>query len=139
MFRKIWQLVFGSFKIWSDARASQMAAATTYYAMLSLAPTLMIAIAIASYIFDGQMAEAEILEVTREFTTPENAQIIAGLIQRANLPKSGLVAGTFSVVIFLLGAWAFFRSCTTPLITSGMWTLRSKAFGLRFKSEALGF
>ena len=103
MFVKIWQLIFESFKIWSDARASQMAAATTYYAMLSLAPTLMIAIAIASYVFDGQLAEAEILEAIREFTTPEIAQTIAGLIQRANLPQSGVVAGTFSIGIFLVG------------------------------------
>lgn len=108
MLRKLWQLIFGSFKIWSDARASQMAAATTYYAMLSLAPTLMISIAIASYIFDGQLAEAEILTAIREFTTPEIAQTIAGLIKRANLPQSGIVAGTFSVGIFVFGASGVF-------------------------------
>ncbi len=108
MLTKFWQLLYGSFKIWSDARASQMAAATTYYAMLSLAPTLMISIAIASYIFDGQLAEAEILTAIREFTTPEIAQTIAGLIHRANLPQSGIVAGTFSVGIFLMGASGVF-------------------------------
>lgn len=108
MLTKLWQLIFGSVKIWSDARASQMAAATTYYAMLSLAPTLMISIAIASYIFDGQLAEAEILAAIREFTTPEIAQTIAGLIQRANLPQSGIVAGTFSVGIFIFGASGVF-------------------------------
>ena len=136
MFRKIWQLIFGSFKIWSDARASQMAAATTYYAMLSLAPTLMIAIAIASYIFDGQMAEAEILEVTREFTTPENAQIIAGLIQRANLPKSGVVAGTFSVVIFLLGASGVFSQLYDTF--NYIWHVDAKKQGFWFEVQKRG-
>lgn len=108
MFTKIWQLILGSFKIWSGARASQMAAAMTYYAMLSMAPTLMISIAIASYIFDGQLAEAEILTTIQQFTTPEIAQTIAGLIKRANLPQSGFLAGSFSIGIFLFGASGVF-------------------------------
>jgi len=80
----------------------------TYYAMLSMAPTLMISIAIASYIFDGQLAEAEILTTIQQFTTPEIAQTIAGLIKRANLPQSGFLAGSFSIGIFLFGASGVF-------------------------------
>ena len=136
MFVKIWQLIFESFKIWSDARASQMAAATTYYAMLSLAPTLMIAIAIASYIFDGQLAEAEILEATREFTTPENAQIIAGLIQRASLPQSGIVAGTFSIGIFLIGASGVFSQLYDTF--NYIWHVDAKKQGFWFGVQKRG-
>ena len=136
MFTKIWQLVFESFKIWSDARASQMAAATTYYAMLSLAPTLMISIAIASYIFDGQLAEAEIIEAIREFTTPEIAQTIAGLIQRANLPQSGVVAGTFSVVIFLLGASGVFSQLYDTF--NYIWHVDGKKQGFWFGIQKRG-
>ena len=136
MFTKIWQLVFESFKIWSDARASQMAAATTYYAMLSLAPTLMISIAIASYIFDGQLAEAEIIEAIRKFTTPEIAQTIAGLIQRANLPQSGVVAGTFSVVIFLLGASGVFSQLYDTF--NYIWHVDGKKQGFWFGIQKRG-
>ena len=136
MFVKIWQLIFESFKIWSDARASQMAAATTYYAMLSLAPTLMIAIAIASYIFDGQLAEAEILEAIREFTTPEIAQTIAGLIQRANLPQSGVVAGTFSIGVFLLGASGVFSQLYDTF--NYIWNVDGKKQGFWFGVQKRG-
>jgi len=136
MFMKTWQLVFESFKIWSDARASQMAAATTYSAMLSLAPTLMISIAIASYIFDGQLAEAEILEAIRKFTTPEIAQTIAGLIQRANLPQSGVVAGTFSIGIFLLGASGVFSQLYDTF--NYIWHVDGKKQGFWFGIQKRG-
>ena len=136
MFVKIWQLIFESFKIWSDARASQMAAATTYYAMLSLAPTLMIAIAIASYVFDGQLAEAEILEAIREFTTPEIAQTIAGLIQRVNLPQSGVVAGTFSIGIFLVGASGVFSQLYDTF--NYIWHVDGKKQGFWFGIQKRG-
>ena len=104
MFSKIWQLIFGSFKIWSDARASQMAAAMTYYTMLSLAPTLTISIAIASYVFDDHLAEAEILEFIEKLTSAEIAKTIAGLIHRAHVSQTGFLAGTFSICIFTFGA-----------------------------------
>ena len=104
MFSKIWQLVFGSFKIWSDARASQMAAAMTYYTMLSLAPTLTISIAIASYIFDNQLAEAEVLQAIQKLTSDEIARTIAGLIRRAHMSNTGFLAGAFSICIFTFGA-----------------------------------
>ncbi len=136
MFKKIWQLIFGSFKIWSDARASQMAAAMTYYAMLSLAPTLMISIAIASYIFDGQLAEAEILETIEKVTTHEIAETIAGLIQRANLPQSGIVAGSFSVAIFLLGASGVFSQLYDTF--NYIWHVDGKKQGLGFGIQKRG-
>lgn len=136
MFRKIWQLIFGSFKIWSDARASQMAAAMTYYAMLSLAPTLMISIAIAGYVFDGQLAEAEILETSRKFTNPEIAQIIADLIRRANVPQQGIVAGSFSVVVFLLGASGVFSQMYDTF--NYIWHVDGKKQGFWFGIQKRG-
>ena len=136
MFSKIWQLLFGSFKIWSDARASQMAAAMTYYAMLSLAPTLIISIAIASYIFDNQLAETEILAAIRKFTTDEIAQIIAGLIRRASLPKSGFMAGTVSISIFIFGASGVFSQLYDTF--NYIWHVDGKKQGFWFGLQKRG-
>ena len=136
MFSKIWQLLFGSFKIWSDARASQMAAAMTYYAMLSIAPTLIISIAIASYIFDDHLAEIEILAAIRQFTTPEIAQTIAGLIRRANLPKSGFLAGSFSISIFIFGASGVFSQLYDTF--NYIWHVDGKKLGFWFGLQKRG-
>ena len=136
MLSKIWQLVFGSFKIWSDARASQMAAAMTYYTMLSLAPTLIISIAIASYLFDDHLVEVEILATIQKFTTPEIAEIIAGLIRRANLPKSGFLAGTISICIFIFGASGVFSQLYDTF--NYIWHVDGKKQGFWFSLQKRG-
>ncbi len=108
MLARIWQLISSSFIIWTNANASRMAAALTYYTMLSLAPLLMIAVAIAGYVFDNQVAEAEIIQQVQTVTTPEIAKTVAKLITNAVEPKSGLLAGTVSLCVLIFGASGVF-------------------------------
>ena len=54
-----------------------MAAALTYFTMLSLAPTLVLAIAIAGFVFEDQLAaEDEIVEQVTRFTNAEIADTV---------------------------------------------------------------
>jgi membrane protein len=108
MFKKIWQLIRLSFDIWGKANSSRMAAAMTYFTMLSLAPLLMMAIAIAGFLFGDQIAEHEIVERVSQFTTDELAATVAALIKNASRPESGLIAGTVSVAILVFGASGVF-------------------------------
>ena len=80
----------------------------TYYTMLSLAPLLMIAIAIAGFVYEGQMAESEIVEQVSVVTTPEIAQTVAGLIKNTTTPGSGLLASTLSLLVLFYGASGVF-------------------------------
>lgn len=136
MFTKIWQLMVGSIRIWSDARASQMAAALTYYAMLSLAPTLMIAIAIAGYLFDDRLAEAEILSVVEQFTTPEIAKTISGLIRRASGPQSGVFASAISIGVLIIGASGVFSQLYDAF--NYIWHVDGKKIGFWFSVRKRG-
>jgi membrane protein len=108
MLQRIWQLIWMTFTIWVDANASRMSAALTYYTMLSLAPLLMIAVAIAGFMFDNRLAESEIVEQVTAVTTPEIAQTVAGLITSASQPETGIVAGTISLCILLFAASGVF-------------------------------
>lgn len=85
-----------------------MAAALTYFTMLSLAPLLMMAIAIAGFLFGDQIAEHEIIERVSQFTTDELAATIASLIKNAARPSSGIIAGSVSLVILVVGASGVF-------------------------------
>jgi membrane protein len=85
-----------------------MSAALAYFTMLSLAPLLIMAIAIAGFVFGNKMAEAEIIELAARFTTEEIAGIIANLIKNASRPATGIVAGTISVAVLLFGASGVF-------------------------------
>ena len=104
MFSRVWQLISETFRIWGGARSPQMAAALAYYSMLSVAPTLVIATAVAGWIYDEQLVEQKIVETVSQVTTPEIAQVIADVIGRAQSPEQGIVAGTISVIVLLVAA-----------------------------------
>lgn len=104
MFARIRQLISETVRIWLGARSAEMAAALAYYAMLSVAPTLVIATAVAGWIYDEQLVEQKIVDTVSQVTTPEIAQVIADVIGRAQTPQQGIVAGTISVVILLTAA-----------------------------------
>ncbi|MEM7782332.1 MAG: YihY/virulence factor BrkB family protein [Planctomycetota bacterium] len=108
MILRIWQLIPRTISIWIGANASRMSAALTYYTVLSLAPILMIAIAIAGYVYDDHLAEHEILKQVNAFTTPEIAKTVSNLIQNAVRPESGIVAGSISLCILVFAASGVF-------------------------------
>lgn len=102
-----------------------MSAALTYFTMLSLAPLLMIAIAIASYVFDSELAQSEIVEQVRVMTTPEIAATVKGLIKNASEPKTGLVAGTISLCVLVFGASGVFTQLTDTF--NEIWNVSTKS------------
>ncbi len=117
-----------------------MSAALTYYTMLSLAPLLMIAIAIAGYIYDDQLAQAEVLEQVELVTSPAIADQVSRLITNAVAPGSGLVAGTISLCIFVFAASGVFTQIydtfndiwdVTPNYTYGiLFTIQKRLLGV---------
>lgn len=98
-----------TFTIWGNANASRMAAALAYFAMLSLAPCLMIAIAIAGYIWgDDAVATDEVVKQVESVTSSGIAKTVDGLIQRASIRESGIVAGTISICVLVFAASGVF-------------------------------
>ena len=69
---------------------------------------MMIAIALAGYLFDDELARGEILAVVQQVTTPEIAETIGGLIDRAQEPRSGIFAGSISIAVLVFGASGVF-------------------------------
>lgn len=80
----------------------------TFYTILSLAPMLMVAVAIAGYMYDGPEVQAEIVEQIERLTDERTARTVAGLLRNATQPQAGLVAGSISLAISLFGASGVF-------------------------------
>ena len=97
-----------SIRIWDQTNAARMSAAMTFYTILSLAPMLMIAVAIAGYMFEGDIVQQQIVDHVREFTDDTTANTVASVIRNATQPRSGLVAGAISIAISLIGASGVF-------------------------------
>ncbi|MBV9388983.1 MAG: YihY/virulence factor BrkB family protein [Chroococcidiopsidaceae cyanobacterium CP_BM_ER_R8_30] len=106
--RIVWRLLKETFSEWSQDKAERMAAALAYYTIFSIAPLLVIVIAIAGLVFGQQAARGEIVRQIQGLVGSGGAQFIQTAIQNANKPHAGIIATIISVVLlFLGGTWVF--------------------------------
>lgn len=108
-------LVKTTFQDWSDDRASQLAAGLAYYAVFSLGPLLVIAIAVAGWVFGEEAARQEIVGRIGEVVGEGAAGTIETMIAGAAESGGGLIATIISVVTLLLAASGVFVSLQTAL------------------------
>jgi membrane protein len=86
----------------------RMSAALAYYTIFSLAPLLVIAIAIAGLVFGEDAARGEIVGEIRELVGQDGARAIQAMIQSAYHPGHSVVATIIGIVTLLLGATGAF-------------------------------
>ena len=81
-----------AFRNWLDDRAPRMGAALAYYIALSLAPTVLILLAIAGFAFGGQPAESRLVHLIQGFVGYEGAKAIQTMIEGARKSSRGVAA-----------------------------------------------
>jgi membrane protein len=89
---------------WLADRASTMGAALAFYCAFSLAPLLMIVIAIAAAAFGADAARGAIVEQLSGIVGPVAAEAIQELLKAAKEPATGLFATVVGLVTLLVGA-----------------------------------
>ena len=122
--KTIWVLLKETFAEWNTDKASRLAAALAYYAIFSLAPLLIIAIAIAGAVFGEEAAKGEIVEQLQGLVGREGAQFIQIAIENASKPNQGTIASIISVVVLLFGASGLFAQLQDALNT--IWEVQPK-------------
>jgi membrane protein len=128
---------------WIDDFAPSMGASISYYTVFSLAPLLVIVIAIAGAIFGREAVQGEIVAQLQGLVGRDGALAVQGMIKSANEPGKGLVAGGISIVVLLIGATTVFAELQSALDRiwhvpeadkpSGVWAVlraRVLSFGL---------
>ena len=103
-FFTFWHLLQETYEQWSAAKPFQLAAALAYYTLFSLAPLLLIAIAIAGLAFGRDVTEHQLLLTFQGLIGPQGAQAIEGLLHSASTPTSGLMATVIGLGTLLIGA-----------------------------------
>jgi membrane protein len=100
---------------WSDHNAPRLGAAISFYALLSLAPSVILLVAICSFVFRKPGQETELLRVTREFFGRGGSDAVLGLINGARHPGSGLLASIFAFLTLFFGASGVFSELRSSL------------------------
>ncbi|MDM0044726.1 YihY/virulence factor BrkB family protein [Variovorax dokdonensis] len=132
-----------SVNAWIDDFAPSMGAAIAYYTMFSLAPLLVIVIAVAGAVFGREAVQGEIAEQLTGLIGRDGALAVQGLVRSASEPDRGLIAGIISGVVLLVGATTVFAELQSALDRiwhvperdkpSGVWAVlraRVLSFGL---------
>jgi membrane protein len=113
--KHIFSLMRQAVDAWLDDYAPSMGAALAYYTLFSIAPLLLIAVAVAGLAFGDQAARGEIFEQLRGLMGAEGADAIERLLESANRPAEGLVATAAGVLALLIGASGVFGELQNAL------------------------
>lgn len=89
---------------WSRDEASRMAASLAFYTMLSLAPLLVIAVAIAGAILGPEAAAGQLYQQIQDLVGDTGARAIQDMMKGANKPAAGVLASVLGFATLLFGA-----------------------------------
>ena len=113
--RNLFTLAKQSVSAWIDDYAPSMGAALAYYALFSIAPLLIIVIAVAGFVFGEEAIRGEIATQLGSLIGAEGAQAVQGLVASASAPTKGVIATVISVLVLLLGATTVFGELQSAL------------------------
>ncbi len=113
--RRIWYLIRESASSWSEDRAPSMGAAIAYYTLFSIAPLLVIVIAIAGLVFGAEAAQNAIAAQLDGLIGREGAIAVQGLLKSASEPARGAISTIVGAITLVIGATTVFAELQSAL------------------------
>src|SRR6202048_2007262 len=100
---------------WLDDRAPTMGATISYYTGFSLAPMLVMVIAIAGLAFGQQAAEGALFGELADLIGPESAVAVQAMLRSASSTRSGILATAVGIGTLIIAATAVFGELQSAL------------------------
>jgi membrane protein len=100
---------------WVDDFAPSMGAAIAYYTVFSLAPLLVIVIAIAGAIFGRDAVTGQITGQLTSLIGKDGAMVVQALVAAASNTHRGLIAGLIGLVVLVVGSTTVFAELQSAL------------------------
>lgn len=122
--RQILAVARQTFAAWYQDNAFRLSAALAFYTVFSLAPLLLIAVAVAGLVFDPQLAQHQLAWQFQKLIGTAGAQTVEQLLAAAHRPRTGVIATIVSVGTLLLGATAVFSELQDAL--NGIWRVQPR-------------
>jgi len=113
--KEAWAMARRAISAWNDDYAPSMGAALSYYTLFSIAPLLLIVLAVAGLVFGEEAARGELYAELASLIGPTGAQAVQELVAHANRPAAGITALAMGSVALLLGASAVFGELQNAL------------------------
>lgn len=119
-----WETIKQSFSEWREDKAPRLAAAIAFYTIFSLAPLLIIAIAIAGLVFGEEAARGQIMGQISGLVGSAGGRAIEDMVAGAGRRGAGILGAIIGVIILLFGAGGLFDQLQDALNT--IWEVKPK-------------
>jgi len=120
----LWAVLKQAGREWVEDDTATLGAALAYYMIFSLAPVLVIAIAVAGIAFGEQAVQGEVAEEIGGLLGEAGARQVETMIRGAYRPGRGGIAALLAAALLLVGATAVFGQLRRALDV--VWHVRAK-------------
>ena len=133
------ELAKATWNNWNAHNDQMLGASLAYYTVLSLAPLLVLTLALIGVFFSRAAAEGQIVEQLRNLIGTAGAKIIQEMVESAAKLKAGSLASVLGILVLLYGASSVFNALRDSL--NMIWEVRVQTSGWKdmVRNEILSF
>lgn len=138
--KKLFDLVKQTFTEWNEDNAPRLAAAIAYYTAFSIAPLLIIIMAIVGFVVSEQTVQEQILTQVNQQLGEDVGNLVGNMIDNASNPSQNIFSAIIGLVTLLFGATGIFIQLQGALNT--IWGVEDAETEARFdfvRSRLLSF
>jgi membrane protein len=130
--RAVATLLRDAYYEWSDDKAPRLGAALSYYTVFSVAPLLVLSIAVVGLVFGEEAARGQVMDQVRGLMGDQVAGAVQGMVAASRDKSSGLLATAIGLATLLFGASGVFNELQSsmneiwdvpPRTSGGVWGL----------------
>jgi len=113
-----------SYQDWKEDKASRLSAALAYYTIFSLAPLLIIVIAVTGLFWQHQAVQEQVMGQIQGLVGAQGAQFVSNLLTSASNPARGITATIIGIITLVFGALGVFNELHNSLNT--IWNVKEE-------------
>jgi membrane protein len=117
LFSNLLNILKLTYQGWKEDKASRLSAALAYYTVFSLAPLLVIIIAITGLFWQRDVVQSQVMNQITGLVGPEGEAFVSSLLTSASKPAQGIVATLLGIITLLFGALGVFNELHNALNT----------------------
>lgn len=100
----LWHVLGETLANWNKHEASTHSAALAYFSLFSLAPVLVLVIALSGWAYGADAVQGQIARELSRFIGPEAADVVQQILAASARPRTGRLAAVIGTVTLLLSA-----------------------------------
>src|SRR6202048_678310 len=125
--KNFWTLLKNTASEWIEDKCPQLGAALAYFTVFSLAPLILVLLAVFGFFYGNDHAREKIMEQLQYVLDPNGLKVIQDISATTAKPGSGVVATAIGLIVGLFGASGVFGQLRDALNT--IWGVKPKPGG----------